>query len=509
MLPLFTLVLLTFSFAISMTSLGEGNVVSANPTPINNTIAKPGCLTHCGNVTVKYPFGIGEGCYLDDDGAFEVTCNSTFDPAKLFIGSSDIEIHSISDSEMRISNTIASVCYDEYGVANIPDVWLRLKEGYRTFSQKNKFTVIGCDDLVLMNGDVNGVKFTSGCSGFCSNASDVSNGECSGIGCCQTSIPKGLRYISASFKSFGNHTSVMSFNRCSFAFLAESFHFGGLNDLSDDYFDIRTEPIVPIVVDWVVGGTQSCSQATACKGNSVCMDVDTGGYRCSCKEGYEGNPYLDSGCQDIDECERKFPCYHGVCTNTPGSYDCPCPTGYNGTDGKTENGCVPVAKDSKAPDVALAKDSKDSKFPDVLISLVVVFGFLAISSALTGICFVIRKRKLIKLREKFFEQNGGVFLRQKLKAPGATDAVTTFSSEQLRKATDNYSEEKIVGKEVAMELEGLRKVTTHPWVQHQEIPDESESLILEVEQSDLYGVPLIPYSSNEWESYSGSTGIAD
>ncbi|KAI3690502.1 hypothetical protein L2E82_48556 [Cichorium intybus] len=63
--------------------------------------------------------------------------------------------------------------------------------------------------------------------------------------------------------------------------------------------------------------------------------------------------------------------------------------------------------------------------------------------------------------------------------------------------------------EVAMELEGLRKFTTHPWVQHQETCDESKSLILEVEQSDLYGVPLIPYSSNEWEPYSGSTGIAD
>jgi serine/threonine protein kinase len=58
-------------------------------------------------------------------------------------------------------------------------------------------------------------------------------------------------------------------------------------------------------------------------------------------------------------------------------------------------------------------------------------------------------------------------------------------------------------REVAMELEGLRKFTTHPWVQ-QETHVESRSLILEIEESDLYDVPLVPYSSNEWESYSGS-----
>ncbi|KAI3677557.1 hypothetical protein L6452_36823 [Arctium lappa] len=59
-------------------------------------------------------------------------------------------------------------------------------------------------------------------------------------------------------------------------------------------------------------------------------------------------------------------------------------------------------------------------------------------------------------------------------------------------------------KDVAMELEGLRKLTTRPWVE-QQTNEESRSLILEVEQSDLYGVPLIPYSSNEWDSYSGIT----
>ncbi|KAI3493194.1 hypothetical protein L1887_42155 [Cichorium endivia] len=61
--------------------------------------------------------------------------------------------------------------------------------------------------------------------------------------------------------------------------------------------DVKIKPIVPIIVDWVVGGKESCSQATSCKGNTSCNEVDTGGHRCSCDKGYEGNPYLDPGCQ--------------------------------------------------------------------------------------------------------------------------------------------------------------------------------------------------------------------
>ncbi|GJT38089.1 wall-associated receptor kinase 2-like protein [Tanacetum coccineum] len=75
-----------------------------------------------------------------------------------------------------------------------------------------------------------------------------------------------------------------------------------------------------------------------------------------------------------------------------------------------------------------------------------VFGSLAILSGVAGIFFGIRKRKLIKLREKFFEQNGGVFLKQKLNAPGTSEAMIMFTTEQLRKATHNYSEERIIGR---------------------------------------------------------------
>ncbi|XP_023734843.2 wall-associated receptor kinase 2 [Lactuca sativa] len=426
--------LLLLTFVLTLMSLSEGNFASATAITMSN-IARPGCLTQCGNLTVQYPFGIGKGCSLDE--SFDLTCNLTYKPPKLFIGSGNIEIYSISDSEMRIYNRVAYKCYKASGnVTDELDAWTNLENTPFTFSQKNKFTVIGCDDFALIGGTT-GAEFTSGCLGACSNANDVpDDGYCSGIGCCQTAIPKGLKFYQTTVLTIDNHTAVQSFNPCGLAFLGEedSFQFGGARDLynATEFYD-RTIASVPVVVDWVIGGNSSCAQAnTECKGNSFCSDADIGGYRCSCNKGYEGNPYLDPGCQDIDECRDKnnFPCY-GHCDNTPGSYNCTCLPGHTG-DARTADGCRPVAK--------------NSKFPAMVFCLALVFGFVAMLSGITGICLGIRKRKMIKLREKFFEQNGGVFLKQKLKAPGASDNVTIFSTQQLKKATNNYSEERIVGR---------------------------------------------------------------
>lgn len=58
------------------------------------------------------------------------------------------------------------------------------------------------------------------------------------------------------------------------------------------------------------------------------------------------------------------------------------------------------------------------------------------------------KWKLIKLREKFFRQNGGFLLQQQLAGrEGSTrETAKIFTAEELEKATDNYSESRILGR---------------------------------------------------------------
>ena len=50
----------------------------------------------------------------------------------------------------------------------------------------------------------------------------------------------------------------------------------------------------------------------------------------------------------------------------------------------------------------------------------------------------LKKRKLIKLREKFFQQNGGLLLQQKLSnGKGSVETGKIYSAEELKKATNN------------------------------------------------------------------------
>lgn len=157
-----------------------------------------------------------------------------------------------------------------------------------TFSQLNKFTLIGCSDLaIFLDPDW----FTTGCLSLCSSVDDVVNGSCTGGGCCQTSVLKGLKfYLTTITSPIQNHMNIRSFNPCSYSFMGEqeSFTFRGASDFIDPSFKNRTTASVPILVDWVIGNL-SCSEAgnagrLACQANSYCNDSDIGvpGYRCIC-----------------------------------------------------------------------------------------------------------------------------------------------------------------------------------------------------------------------------------
>ena len=60
---------------------------------------------------------------------------------------------------------------------------------------------------------------------------------------------------------------------------------------------------------------------------------------------------------------------------------------------------------------------------------------------------IVKQRKLIKLKQRFFEQNGGLILQQKLsKQENSTAIAKIFTEEELQKATNNYDETLIIGR---------------------------------------------------------------
>ncbi|KAL7104322.1 hypothetical protein ACP275_08G236900 [Erythranthe tilingii] len=420
---LFHFVLVDLTLAVSNETFVEG---------VN--ITKPGCQSRCGNLSVPYPFGIGKQCSIQP--SFEIKCNTSFNPPKPFIAKGGLEVIDITNSHMRIKNLVLANCYNRRGETTSEKSISISLPLYFSFSDANKFTFVGCDDSALIFAG-KGTSFNAPCFTTCSKKTDVVDGYCTGIGCCQASLLKGLHSFDVLTSSNNNHINVWSFNPCSYAFFAEqntyTFH---SSDLNDETFANRTNQNVPILLDWVIGN-KTCGQSQnssdyACHKNSNCTDSDTGlgGYRCNCFDGYEGNPYLNPGCTDIDECKGS-PCHpKGMCTNNPGGYKCSCPEDSNG-DGTKENGCF----EQKMPISTL-------KF-----SLGVGFGLLTVIIGIIWIYFTIQKRKLMKLREKFFQQNGGLLLKQQLSSnEGRTESAKIFSAKELEKATDNYSEDRILGR---------------------------------------------------------------
>ena len=57
-----------------------------------------------------------------------------------------------------------------------------------------------------------------------------------------------------------------------------------------------------------------------------------------------------------------------------------------------------------------------------------------------------QRRKFLKLKEKYFKENGGLLLQQQIASQGGSVETTKiFTAEELEKATNNYHESRILG----------------------------------------------------------------
>lgn len=339
------------------------------------TATLPGCQSLCGSVEIPYPFGVGSNCSMNP--GYTISCDTTgYASPKTFIASGNIEIYSISDSKLRVSNVLARQCYNSSGITQDYSASTDLENSPFSFSGENKFFLVGCDDYAYVDGTGTGLNFSFSCLSSCSTQDDVLPAYCSGAGCCQTSVPAGIKYYSVKLSSKNNHSDIWLFNPCGYAFLGEESHFSfsGLSDLNDTSFQNRIDESVAIVLDWVIGDLK-CRDAQkeseyACKEHSVCVDTVSGGYLCNCSQGYRGNPYLSNGCTglfliisslylnlsssesavssliiiftllDIDECALDDNTCAKICINTIGSYYCSCPKGYFGDGRKDGSGCI-------------------------------------------------------------------------------------------------------------------------------------------------------------------------
>lgn len=286
--------------------------VGALPPPSSN------CQRKCGDVDIPYPFAIGPTDTPDHCGfpGFNVSCNHTGNGTyKPFRGGVELLNISLEDAQCRVMHFLSSSCYNRTAKQMDYSEWqINLSKPYRFSDIRNKFTVIGCRTLAYIDDDNT---YTSGCVATCGygDLKTLANGTCSGIGCCQTSIPVDLKSYSVSFDESMNTSQIYNVTPCSYAVLLDTssnFSFS-TNYLTTTAFNdsYGGGGRAPLVLDWAIRDVNSCWEAKksidsyACaSSNSKCVDSRNGpGYICHCSPGYKGNPYLG----DHNGCQGEFP----------------------------------------------------------------------------------------------------------------------------------------------------------------------------------------------------------
>ncbi|CAL4987621.1 unnamed protein product [Urochloa decumbens] len=438
---------------------------AAEPPPM----ALPGCPTTCGDVRVPYPFGISADCYLP---GFNLTCDRGHNPPRLLLGDGDgngdrlLQVTDIylDNATMRVMSGPPIINHTSRPSPIETRSWMLPIDGHGPYVlsyDHNKFIVVGCGVRAMLLTEARLYdREVSRCFSQCrtddrSHWMPTEGGGCSKCsgnnGCCQASINSlFLPSYMVDMEVFHPEREVLTFA----ALIAEQGWIDGhWCRMAGSSWPFGTRPsppdlsTVPVVLEWAMNTTlptypemvpddiSRCPMdgaSSACKSNnSLCNDKNSivrSGYSCHCSAGYYGNPYLNDGCQDIDECANPeyYGCY-GECVNMPGTFLCRCPHGSHGNS-SVAHGCV---KSSTGLSIGLGVGSGAMVF---LFSL--------------GTTFIVRKikaRRKKKLRETFFKQNHGQLLQQLVCHMADIGERMIVTLDEIEKATNNFDRSRELG----------------------------------------------------------------
>ncbi|KAL6859020.1 hypothetical protein ACP4OV_018022 [Aristida adscensionis] len=429
------------------------------------------CTRRCGNIAVPYPFGVEPGCYLAD--WFNLTCDHTYRPPRLFLGDGTIQVLEISipDGKVRINSSRLLYALG-LGSSSANATWGKgLPEGGPYFvSPTNNLALVGCGCQVDLRGGEDNSLIGS-CAVICPldgnghivvNASSAAS-ACTGSGCCQVNIVLG--YPSYNIQIY-KLNGVAAYALPAAVYLVDRV----LGSIEDMILYGHYPEALPATLEWV-DGTCDCPSA-----HSHCQHVQSRiadrGYRCMCDDGYRGNPYIDVGCQDMDECSAQdsYPCY-GSCTNTVGSFICVCPTGYLGN-ASDPHGCKDINECAdqykypcSVPDTCINTPGGyicscpektmgnayngtcevNKSQLEVHMAVGVSIGAVVLIVSISSAYMIHQKRSLAAVKKKYFKQHGGLLLFEEMKSKQGL-SFTLFTKEELEEATNKFDERNVLGK---------------------------------------------------------------
>ncbi|XP_057795909.1 uncharacterized protein LOC131012021 [Salvia miltiorrhiza] len=339
----------------------------------SSSIAKNGCQDQCGGLSIPFPFGIGQNCYLAP--SFEIECDTSTNPPKAYLSVMKAEITNFNSSQVWVNYpTLGLACYNwsdsQQRIIKTEEksLIIDLATTQYTLSEDSWISVIGCDDVMVgtIRHATNRISVGTICAAVCKN-NQISNDYYAycptktteywpGNGCCRAPIPRGTSYLEANLSDFSGRWPRTNFS-CSYAFLGTKHdYYQATYPILNNSTEIQTDDsqknyrLTIFPLDWRIGAS-NCKEAQlnttdyVCQNNTDCIDFDETikGYLCNCSKGYQGYPYLSPGCHDIDECAdiASNTCVsNSICINTRGSYHCLCPKGYVGDGRKDGTRCI-------------------------------------------------------------------------------------------------------------------------------------------------------------------------
>lgn len=273
------------------------------------------CTRSCGNISIPYPFGVEPGCYIEP--AFNLTCDRSHQPPKLFLGDGSVQVLEIDlrNATVRINGSVAyfpgnpgvnNGTSPKGAKAGTNDTWWSGaaigKDGpYSLARGRNKLLAVGCNIQVVLSGDSHDESDSAACFAVCPTFmvdgtpfSTAQTNSSHNLGCCQTKIIAGLSSYEIQvldiYKEQGPNSDTI-------ARIVDS-------ESKVDPRKLENSPgaTLPAVLDWSVKRT-ACNGSgfsTSCRSsNSTCVNVTLPqqGHLCQCAQGYQGNPYIPNGCK--------------------------------------------------------------------------------------------------------------------------------------------------------------------------------------------------------------------
>ncbi|XP_057539808.1 wall-associated receptor kinase-like 6 isoform X2 [Amaranthus tricolor] len=406
------------------------------------SISKPGCLDHCGEVNIPYPFGVGTDCYYDK--WYEIICNTS----KPFLRRFNLEVLDINwpgryprtdprwnyfganDRKLLVNTLPKSFCRNHSsatdGVIMEPVHSINFHGSpYRFSSWLNVFMVEGCGESEVLQNRSGGI--IAGCASVCSNQGVMMNmTDCYGVGCCQASLlssptheylqkQRGLEFYQISLDQAGQ-VSTMTNKTCDiYAALIAS---DSVKKLSGKLSKLEA---FSTVLEWYAYSINYNMLNPSYK-NVSCYESQSeyeslsdfnSDIKCFCGSTYEGNPYLPYGCQGVEECHR---CKHGCSLNdTTQTFNYYCEMN-------------PLLKRAS------------------IIGFSTGAGFILLVLGSYWLYIYVKRRREIKEKAKYFKRNGGLLLQQQMNShEGVVEKTKIFTIDELEKATDQFNENRILG----------------------------------------------------------------